>query len=275
MVSPPAFLLAVGMLAISDAAPPKPPTFRELIEYGLQENIDALKLWDGLNLAGKMDLIEANKIFDEILKDEQGDHYYPLKKALRYELQALKEKKKCKSLSKKEKRDETACKKASSKIAVSLDAAPQKQSLLRDLVENGRRENQEALDILGQLAALVKTYLLEVNNILGRILENEKEDAYMILKTALTKELRALEQEKVECEVLRKIYNKDKFVCKNAAAKIASALLRIVMAIRETLPEESQKKKIEDIVRKGIVEGKGDVEDVVKAIVGEVLKILE
>ncbi|WKY13437.1 hypothetical protein Q1695_004343 [Nippostrongylus brasiliensis] len=120
MVSSPVFLLTVGMLAISDAAPPKPPTFLELIEHGRRENIDALNLWNDLPLTGKADLMETNKIFDQILKDEQGDHYYPLKKALRHELRALKEKKKCKSLSKKEKRDETACKVASSKISVSL-----------------------------------------------------------------------------------------------------------------------------------------------------------
>ncbi|VDL68017.1 unnamed protein product [Nippostrongylus brasiliensis] len=47
------------------------------------------------------------------------------------------------------------------------------------------------------------------------------------------------------------------------------------MAIRETIPEESGKKKIEDIVRKGLLEGKGDVEDVVKSIAEEVQKILE
>ncbi|WKY13436.1 hypothetical protein Q1695_004342 [Nippostrongylus brasiliensis] len=158
------------------------------------------------------------------------------------------------------------------------DAAQLDRPTFRDLIEKGRNENVEALQLLGDLAALVKTYLNEVNNAFDRILENEKQDLtehLSPLKTALDKELKALKQVKVECEVLAKVLKKDKVVCKKASTKIAVSLLAIVSALHEAVPEQNKKEEINAIVSNGLTQGTGDMESDITSIGEKILNIIE
>ncbi|VDL63281.1 unnamed protein product [Nippostrongylus brasiliensis] len=155
-------------LVFEDAAPPKPPTFHELVEKARSENKEALKLL-GDELATspfKASLTEANKLLTRILEDQQQlkDQLTHLKKAVRYELKALREKKECKNLSQNDSKSRTTCKEAYVMIADSLlrtvvaywEAVPEQrvkdkiEKIIKDGLVEGNGNPEKAVRIIGR-----------------------------------------------------------------------------------------------------------------------------
>ncbi|WKY13438.1 hypothetical protein Q1695_004344 [Nippostrongylus brasiliensis] len=122
MVSLQVFLVAVGLLSISDAD--TLPFFGELVKRASSQNRQVLvDLGEYLAKPVKPELTRASELLDKIMRQKKRqpvDQLIPLKGAARNELRALGKKKECKSRSKSAKKDNKACKEAFALIADSL-----------------------------------------------------------------------------------------------------------------------------------------------------------
>ncbi|VDL80780.1 unnamed protein product [Nippostrongylus brasiliensis] len=167
MVSLLVFLVAIGLISTSDAGPVKASLFEEFVKKGRSENEEVLKLLgDKLSAPVKSELTEANKLLDQILKDKKEhttDHLPPLKRAVDYELNALKKKRECKSLSKNNKKGKI-CNEAFALIADSLlrmvmaywEAVPEQsgkdkiENIINDGLVEGNGNLERAMRIIGR-----------------------------------------------------------------------------------------------------------------------------